>query len=615
MNNIAPPALTASVIAVSIQKACAPLIGRASAHKLVMKRSRLALLLALALVPSACQFRACGLGCGSNGSSNIPGTPKVKPEPLKVPDPIPGEHGLAAVWFDNTEGLLAWAKSFSPDDFPKELTPEGLRELIGNRTGFPQLAQGVDFTRPFGCVGFNVMDLMQGDTLPVSCVFHFKGGLSSLETALSTANAKMEDDRLLVSIHDRNLAFKAWPATDAIWLTGGKKLAMQAKPVLEQKLEQRDERHQARVELSLYVAQIMDDYKVFARPMIKNALKEYSATLPLGSAAIEDTIDKTFNELDNLHELRISFRLTEEDLQLYFSQSLAEQSTQLTALGRSCKGPGIDPHLLGLLPDNSVFALAQNLNLSEAAKQVWSEESHEMLRLFVESESKKAFPHTHQEISSYIEVVAEHFEGNLAASMTMLGPDDGGLVLLYEPKKGDSPRAFWAKGLKAVAPHFPDQIEFNGQGKEITVQGVTFDRYQATVKASNDQEAPLIFFLDVGELDGVGIISASDASDIDTATQTVVDAIKGTKRFADTKSFKGLARKFAGNHFGFAADPFSVMNADPTRKNKLTPQGLGDVSLVLRGVPGKGVAMQFNLGQGSLKEISKEVNTRLEEKQ
>lgn len=570
-----------------------------------MKRSRLAPLLALALVSSACQFRACGLGCGSNASSNIPATPAVEPQPLQVPDPIPGEHGLAALWFDNTEGLLAWGKGLNPEKFPQELSPKGLREIIVKQTGSPQLASGIDFTRPFGCVGFNVMEFMQGSNLPLSCVFHFKGGLSSLETALSNAGAKMEDDRLLASIRGRDLSFRAWPATDAVWLTGGKKLAMQAKPVLQQKLAQSDTGHKARVELSVYVAQILDDYKVFARPMIKSALKEYSAALPLESQALEDTIDKTFNELENLHEFRTSFKLDKNDIQLYFSQSLAQASTQLTALGKTCDGPGMNPHLLGLIPDNALFVFAQNLNLSEGARQAWTKESHEVFRKLIEEQENKPFPHSHEEVSAYIHQLGDHLNGNLAASIFLLEPKAGAFSLLYRAKSADPPRKFWSKSFQALVKHLPESFDFSGQAEKVAIQGVNFDRYRVSQKPTPSNNNPAVFSIDVGELDGIGIVLASKASHIDAATNRVVGAMKGKQRFGDTPSFKALAGKFAGNHIGMAANLIALVNADRGDKKKLKPQGLGDLSLVIRGVPGKGMAMQCSLNQSTIQEASR----------
>lgn len=572
----------------------------------MMQRSRLAFLFALALIPSACEFRACGLGCGgSNGSSNIPATPKVKPQPLKVPDPIPGEHGLAAAWFDNAEGLVTWARNINPEKFPKEITPESLREIITKTTGSAQLGENLDLTRSLGCVGFNVMEFVQGSSVPLSCVFHFKGGLSNLESALASSSPKKDGDRLLVTIQGRNLEFKEWPAKDAIWLTGGKTLAMQAKPVLEQKLADVNAGHKSRIELSLYIAQILSDYKIFIKPMIKKALKDFSAGLPLPSDKLDEGIDKTFAQLESLQELRVSFRATDSDAQLFFSESMEKSSEQLTALDQICAGPGIDPHLLGLLPDTSVMAVAQNLDFAASAKHGWTKENHEMLSQMIAAQTGKPFPHTHEEVSKYLKVVAEHFEGNVAASLLMFGPKHGAMAMLYQPKSGQSPREFWSKGLKAIAPHFKEHVNFDGSSTPVTIQGVEFDRYQAKDKNSTPENPTTAVVIDVGELDGIGIIAATGDKYIDQGTKSIVDALKGQGRFADTKNYPALASKFAGNHIGFASDVIKLMNEGSKPKTKLNPQGLGDFSIVMRGDPGKGLAVQLSLVNETITEISK----------
>lgn len=569
-----------------------------------MKRSALAPLLALALIPSACQFRACGLGCGSNGSSNIPSTPKVTATPLKVPDPLPGEHGLVAAWFDNAEGLMHWAKRFNPEAFPQDISPEALRDIIAKQTGSPQLAEHLDLTRPLGCVGFDVMEFMSGDTLPLSCVFHFEGGFKGLERALSLQNARTEDERLMVTIKDRQLTFEDWPATDAIWLTGDKTLAMQAKPVLEQKLGESQAGHQSRIELSLYVAQIMDEYKLFVRPMLKRTLKDLSSGAPIGSDTLDKTIDKTFNELENLFELRLGLRTTPNDAQFYFSESMAAESEQLSALDQTCKGPGINPHLLGLLPQNTMVAIAQNLDLVEAAKHAWTKENHDLFNTLMGFQAETADLPTHQEVSQLLQGIATHFEGNTVAAMRRLAPEVGALEFLYEPKAGHSPREFWGKAIERLAPHAAERFRIEIPAQVVTVQGVELDRFRMTVLSREAGEAPTVIVLDVGELDGIGIISCTNDQHIEAATQGVVEAIKGQGRFADTPNFKSLAAKFAGNHVGAAVDLVTLLNADPNRKNKLEGQGLGDLSLVGRGEPGKGLALQMSLLDKTIKVLS-----------
>lgn len=572
----------------------------------LMKASRLAILLALATVPSACEFRACGLGCGSNATSNIPETMAVVPQPLKVPDAIPGEHGLAAAWFDNAQGLLDWAKSLNPEKFPKEISADSLREVIFKQSGSKELAEGLDLSRPFGCVGFNLMEFMQGDGLPLSCVFHFKGGLKALEKALAGSSPKMEDEELTATVQGRTLKLKAWPTDDGIWLTGGKTLAMQAKPVLEQKLGQSQAGHKSRVELSLYVAQILSDYKFFARPMLQKALKDFSAGLPMGRDTVDETIDKAFNELENLYEFRVAFKTDDSEAMLFLSETMAAKSEQLNALSKACQSEGINPHLLGLLPASSIFVAAQNLDLSAGIKEAWTKETHEMFAKMMALQTGESFPHSHEEFSGMIHGLAEHFHGTAAASVMLLGPKSGALTLLYKAKSGQSPRVFWRNGFNEMASHLKEQMKFDPKAKEVTMQGVIFDSYRAARK-SKPEAAQEAFILNIGELDGVGIVVATEENNIETATRTVVDAIKGKARFGDSPDFEALASKFAGNHIGVAADFIGVMNVDPNRKPKLQAQGLGDISMVMRGEPGKGVAFQISLKNSTIKALSQEM--------
>lgn len=559
------------------------------------RRFRTSLLFSALLLTSACQFRACGLGCGGEqGSDNIPSTPSVRPEPLAIPISKERPEGLGVFWVQDLEASVNEVGALLNTEASKPFNSEELRKELSKLSGSPELAKGLDLSESMGCAAYDAMSFMNGSTSPLFCVFHFQGGLKALAKALESQGASYADDQLTLNKLGRQLIFQAWPGGgDAIWLVGADNDAKKAQAMLEARMKNSGK--SPSIELSLFVSSAADKYGIFAKPALKSAVAGAVASVPLAAGKASDSVNEMWKEIQALKQLNLRWSLESEEIRLAVNESLTPESKQLQQLVNVLEDRSVGAHLLGVLPKQSLAVVGVNLNFKALAGADFRKSAREVAKsqdptLLAEFEMA----------GKILDDMGKHMAGPCVFALSMQGRQEASLAWVYQLSEGANAREFWKGYLPQINEALEKHAKFTLKGSEVQVGGLSFDHYIPV----RDKEKTEDFQIDVGQLDELGILVVSPKSS-QRALEQLSQSLQGKDRVADLPNFQRMGALFAGNPLAFAVDIEGISQLD--NKENLNPAdsgGLGQFFGAFRVKQEVGVAFEIRLLRASAKAVS-----------
>lgn len=514
----------------------------------MFRRSTASLLFSALLLTSACQFRACGLGCGGEaGSENIPSTPKVRPEPLAIPVIKERPEGLGVFWVEDLEASVNEVGVLASSESSKKFSAEDLRKQLGDLTGSPDLAKGLELSESMGCAAFDAMSFMNGSSSPLFCVFHFEGGLKALAKALESQGASFADEKLRLNKLGRELVFQKWPGGggDAIWLVGGESHAEKAQALLEARMK--SSQKNPSIELSLFVSSAAEKYGIFAKPALQSAIAGAVASVPMAAGKATESVDEMWKEIEHLKQLSLRWSLEKEEIRLAISESLNPESGQLQRLANALKDRKAGSHLLGVLPKQTVAVVGTNVNFKALSAASIGKSAKEL--------AKSQDPALLASVESAVKMVEDlkqHMAGPAVMALTMPQQKEISLAWVYRLNEGANAREFWKGHLAQINKILETHGKFLLKRSEVQAGGLSFDRYLPDI-ADGESDVGKKLQVDVGQIDDLGILLLSK-KDSALAIEQLSQSLQGKDRVADLPHFQRMGALFAGNPVAFALD-------------------------------------------------------------